>query len=385
MIPDFYRAFEDRFRGSRQQIKARLQVYRPWLDTLANQIPQRAALDIGCGRGEWLEVLTEAGFDATGVDTDAGMLAACHAHGLRGELQDGLAALAQVKDNSLALVSAFHVVEHLPFDQVLELLKQAHRVLAPGGLVVLETPNSENLGVGTFNFYLDPTHERPIPYLLLQFAATFSGFEHAHILRVNHDQALEQATELSLHDVLCRASPDYGVVAIKTRSDGQSAQAAFAACLADNPGLSLEALAGRFDNQYSGGLRALDAQVYALKAQFDNFQQVETKLLNEFSQDTHSDAAITLERFIKSRQALSDRVDTVERQQQADSERLTEQCQTLTQTVASLQANVAHYQVELNDMAQQLRDVYGSTSWRVTQPLRWAVGVIKRLTGRHDR
>lgn len=383
MTQDFYRAFEDRFRGSREDIKARLSVYTPWLETLAAQVPQRQALDIGCGRGEWLEVLAKSGFEATGVDIDAGMLAACHAHGLDVNQTDGLAALHNAGDNSLAIVSAFHVVEHLPFDQVLELIEQAHRTLVPGGLLILETPNSENLGVGTFNFYLDPTHKRPIPHLLLQFAAVHGGFEDAHILRVNHDSSLVQVSELSLLDVLCRASPDYGIVAMKGQPNGMPSLEVFADCLTDSQGLSLEMLGTRFDHQYSGALRHLDAELYALKAQFENFQQVEAKLLNEFSQEANAESAVTLERFIKSRQMLADRVDKLERQQQADTETLTERCQALTQAIEGLQASLTQRQAELLGMAQQLRDVHDSTSWRITRPLRWAVGLMKRLLSRH--
>jgi len=208
MTQDFYRAFEDRFRGSREEILSRLSVYLPWIHALKANVASNRALDIGCGRGEWLELLVQAGVQASGVDLDAGMLADCHAKSLTVEQRDGIEALAQAADNSLALVSAFHVVEHLPFDQVRELIAHAHRALVPGGLLLMETPNSENIGVGTWNFYLDPTHQRPVPHLLLEFATQYAGFESTHVLRLNHDPQIAHGGEIGLLDVLCRASPD---------------------------------------------------------------------------------------------------------------------------------------------------------------------------------
>ena len=103
----FYRAFEDRYRGSRDLIKQRLYTYRPFLEALRAHYPGAAALDLGCGRGEWLEVLGEQGFAGRGVDLDAGMLAACVERGLDVSEQDALAALAALPDDSVAVVSAF--------------------------------------------------------------------------------------------------------------------------------------------------------------------------------------------------------------------------------------------------------------------------------------
>ena len=106
----FYRAFEDRFRGSRSLISARLVVYQPFLRPLAVAFQTPKALDLGCGRGEWLEVLAGAGFDAWGVDLNEGMLAACQERGLTGQLGDALSTLKELPSESLALVSAFHLV-----------------------------------------------------------------------------------------------------------------------------------------------------------------------------------------------------------------------------------------------------------------------------------
>ena len=92
MTTQFYRAFEDRYRGSREVIKSRLRTYQPFLGALLARYPGAPALDLGCGRGEWLELLTEQGFRARGVDLDAGMLAACLERGLDASHADALAA-----------------------------------------------------------------------------------------------------------------------------------------------------------------------------------------------------------------------------------------------------------------------------------------------------
>ena len=243
----FYRAFEDRFRGSRSLILARLGVYQPFLRPLADAFQPPKALDLGCGRGEWLEVLVNAGFDAAGVDLDEGMLAACQERGLKGQLGDALSTLKALPSESLALVSAFHLVEHVPFEVVQGLVQEALRVLMPGGLLVLETPNSENLTVGTSGFYLDPSHMRPLPAALLAFVAEHTGFYRSKILYLQEPANLHGDSRVGLLDVLSGVSPDYALVAQK--SAPLALMTKFDAPFNAAYGLSLDALAQRYDAQ----------------------------------------------------------------------------------------------------------------------------------------
>lgn len=211
----FYRAFEDRHRGSRELIKSRLNVYKQFIEPLLAIEKTPCAIDLGCGRGEWLEVLGEMGVTAIGVDLDKGMLAACTEKGLNVVRGEAIEYLSSLGDESQLVVSAFHVVEHIPFEDLQRLTKEAHRVLKPGGLLIMETPNPENIFVATCNFYLDPTHIKPIPPDLLVFIADYCGFSRVSIVRLQESPQVLQSQALTLNDVLSGASPDYAVVAQK--------------------------------------------------------------------------------------------------------------------------------------------------------------------------
>jgi len=216
MSDGFYRAFEDKHRGTLAQIKNAQRVYLPLIQPLTQLYPQAHAIDLGCGRGEWLELLTESGFDAQGIDLDDGMLAECRARGLKVRTLDAITALKELPDESQAIVSGFHLAEHIPFEALQTLVQEALRVLKPAGLLILETPNPENITVGTANFYLDPTHNRPLPPLLLSFLPEYYGFGRVKVLRLQEPVSLTQARRFTIHDVLGGVSPDYAIVAQKT-------------------------------------------------------------------------------------------------------------------------------------------------------------------------
>ena len=213
----FYLAFEDKHRGSRELIKTRLQQYLPFVEPLAKLRPLGLALGLGlgCGRGEWLEVASEVGLSARGVDLDSGMLAVCTERGLLVEQKDAKQTLQEQPDASVCVISAFHVVEHIAFDVLQTLVREALRVLVPGGYLILETSNPENLVVGTANFYLDSTHIRPIPPLLLGFLSEYYGFSRQKILRLQEATDLSKSENVHLREVLSGVSPDYAIIAQK--------------------------------------------------------------------------------------------------------------------------------------------------------------------------
>jgi SAM-dependent methyltransferase len=250
----FYRSFEEKFRGSREQIKSRLRFYLPFLEPFKQTQPCPKAVDLGCGRGEWLELLAENGFSAQGIDLDDGMLAACRERGLSFEKADAIDCLKRLPDASLAIVSGFHIAEHLPFADLRTLVQESARVLKPGGLLILETPNPENLRVAGTNFYLDPTHERPLPPDLLKFLAEYYGFARIKIVRLQEPAELRAKASITLMDVLSGPSPDYAVIAQK------AATATFLAAgdeaFGTDYGLEIESLAARYDQQLAQDRRA---------------------------------------------------------------------------------------------------------------------------------
>ena len=152
---------------------------------------------------------------------------------------------------SQCVVSGFHIAEHVPFAILQEMVAEALRALKPAGLLILETPNAENLVVGASSFYLDPTHRRPLPPLLLSFLTEYAGFSRTKILRLQESPELAaHRARVTLLQVLAGVSPDYAVVAQKTAS--AEALAHFSAPFAQEYGLTLEALAA----QYESDLRA---------------------------------------------------------------------------------------------------------------------------------
>ncbi|WP_413700398.1 class I SAM-dependent methyltransferase [Psychromonas sp. KJ10-10] len=212
---DFYRAFEDKYRGSKELIKNRIKIYLPFILKFKELYPDSFALDIGCGRGEWLELLKENGISAQGVDLDKGMLEACYELGLNVLQDNGVEFLKKQKDNSITIISAFHVVEHISFEDLQVLVKESLRVLKPGGILILETPNPENIKVSTEYFYLDPTHTKPIPSNLLSFLPEFNGYIRTKVLGLQESKEPANQNVSSLMQVLEGVSPDYAVIAQK--------------------------------------------------------------------------------------------------------------------------------------------------------------------------
>jgi len=167
-----YPAFEDIFRGPSRAVGELLSEYLPDVLALDRQGP---VVDLGSGRGEWLEILAEAGVDAYGVDMSQDFVDKCQERGLKVVLGDACDHLAGLVERSVSAVTAFHLIEHVGIDRLIQLIDLAVRALEPGGLLIFETPNPDNLVVGSSSFYLDPSHRRPIPPALLAFLLEARG------------------------------------------------------------------------------------------------------------------------------------------------------------------------------------------------------------------
>lgn len=243
---NFYHDFEASFRGTREEISARLRdAYAPFLACAAEAFPDPKALDVGCGRGEWIELAQSFGIAAKGVDLDDGMLADCFALGLDVAKADAIEYLQMSPADSLAVVSGFHIAEHLPFEALRALIREALRALRPGGLLILETPNAENISVGTLWFHMDPTHNRPLPPGFLSFLGRNAGFARVDVLRLQEDAYLETGDDAKLIDVFRGVSPDYAIVAQK--AGPKELMEFFDPAFGRAGGLTLETLSERFE------------------------------------------------------------------------------------------------------------------------------------------
>ena len=269
---DFYRAFEDYYRGSRALIKSRLAVYLPFIQPLKKFYVNCPSIDLGCGRGEWLELMQENEIDVQGVDLDQGMLEVARTRGLNVHHGDIIQYIKSLASDSQMLVSGFHLVEHLQFDTLQILIQESYRVLKSGGLLIFETPNAENITVGTEKFYLDPTHYKPIPSQLLSFIVGYSGFKIIKVLRLQEPAGLTDEGALTLLSVLNGVSPDYAVVAQK--GGASDVELATMSAFDADYGLSLEYLANNYDKQ----IKIKIQQAYAKAQQAEiKAQQAEIK------------------------------------------------------------------------------------------------------------
>jgi len=225
-LDDLYAAFEDKFRGSRELVRERMSFYLSIVTNVMAAVPGTPVIDLGSGRGEWLQLLAEAGVKARGVDTNRVFLDVSRALGLDVVESDAVEALHKMAEHSVGVVTAMHLAEHLAFEQLVELIDEAHRVLRDGGLLILETPNPENLQVASHWFYLDPTHRNPLPPEALRWLVEARGFRNVTIERLTAARVFAAPELLSdesvgakdLNQVLAnyRAAPDYAVFAWKT-------------------------------------------------------------------------------------------------------------------------------------------------------------------------
>lgn len=181
-LDDFYVSFEDTFRGSEQVILERLQVYVPYFKALKINSLKTPVLDIGCGRGEFLELMKINKLDAIGLDLNETMVKLSVKRGFKATQANAINYMAAQKSKSFSAITGFHIVEHIHFSELLQLIKESYRALEDDGFVLFETPNPENLSVGAFSFYLDPSHLRPIPPDFLKFCLTYVGFRDVNIL-----------------------------------------------------------------------------------------------------------------------------------------------------------------------------------------------------------
>ena len=215
--------FEEAFRGTRDDLLGR---YRDLATRLRDCGP---VLDIGCGRGEFLELLGAEGIDARGVELDATLAEECRTRGFDVEHGDGLDVLRMLEDDSLGGLSLIQVVEHLTPQETVELVLLAADKLRPGGRMILETVNPQSLYVYAHALYLDPEHSRPVHPAYLTFVVREAGFSGVEIDWRSDPVATEVLDEVEADDAVGKtinenvrrlntllfAPQDYALIAVR--------------------------------------------------------------------------------------------------------------------------------------------------------------------------
>ena len=216
MDSDFYTEFENNFRGSREQIINVLSNYDGLIDYILNIDNNPSLLDIGSGRGEWIQKCKAKGFNSIGLELDPKMVDDCKKLNLNIKQGDALSLLDDFAEDSFSIVSAFHVIEHMNHENINELLIQSKRILKPDGLLILETPSIDNIMVSSKSFYIDPTHINPIHPDLLAFMSKRNGFEKLKYYFINGGP-LQNSEADSLTRIFNGVAQDLVLIASKSK------------------------------------------------------------------------------------------------------------------------------------------------------------------------
>ena len=209
-----YFQFENKFRGPKKNVLSRLEQYSQLVELISVKSRLLTSLDIGCGRGEWLGFCESKGFKSFGIENNLIMVKESRKAGFEVEDGDALHLLRKMPNDSFSLVSAFHLIEHLTFDYLKELLAECLRVMASGGVLLLETPSIDNISVSTKLFYTDPTHINPInPDALIYFLNNI-GFDAAKYFYINGGP-LQDSNPAHLTRLLNGIAQDICIIATK--------------------------------------------------------------------------------------------------------------------------------------------------------------------------
>jgi O-antigen chain-terminating methyltransferase len=217
-----YAGFENRFRGSEEDVRKQQAEYAALFDKNGK------VLDLGCGRGEFLDLLRDRGVEGEGVDLNGAMIDACIDKGLDCRKGDILERLSEAPDGSLGGVFSSQVVEHLPPGYLRKLIETAYTKLVPGGRIVLETVNPASVFALVQIYFLDLSHEKPLHPLALKFLLEGAGFADVEVRystplgeeRLRELPGADERTAALNHDIdklnaLLYAPPNYAAIGKK--------------------------------------------------------------------------------------------------------------------------------------------------------------------------
>ena len=215
MESNYYLKFENKFRGSREKIIENLLIYEPLINLTIKENTNNKFIDVGCGRGEWLEKWQTSFNDCMGIECDKSMVDFCQKLKLNVIDSDALCALKNISKNSISVISIFHLIEHLDTNYLHNLLSECYRILLPNGLLIIETPSIDNIIVSTKSFYIDNTHINHINPDGLSFSMENVGFSKVKYFYI-HPGPLEKSSPIKITRILNGVSQDVCFVATKS-------------------------------------------------------------------------------------------------------------------------------------------------------------------------
>lgn len=217
-LDEFYLGFENKFRGSEQEIEERLIFYAEYCKREDMDYSTYPIVDIGCGRGELLKLLKRYSLNALGVDLNGAMVRRATEQGLVAVQADAVGYFTKNQQETIGAVIGIHIIEHIPFEELYSLVSQVYKSLKKDGFAIFETPNPENISVASYGFYMDPSHLNPIPPPLAQYMLEHIGFKKVEILYLHEADSIRKHYDDRLLEELSNrmhGPRDYAVVGYK--------------------------------------------------------------------------------------------------------------------------------------------------------------------------
>ncbi len=220
MTSNFYLDFENQFRGDTESILSQFSKYDFLIELIIKDIEKPRLIDIGSGRGEWIQKWSSKIEDCFGIENDQGMISLCRAKGLNIIDGNALDILPTISTNSVSILTMFHMIEHINYKQSLKILSECYRVLSEDGVFIIETPSIDNIVVSTNNFYLDQTHISHINPEAIKFSMKNIGFEKVSDFYINGGP-MKNENHSKITRILNGVAQDLLIVATKSVSKSQ--------------------------------------------------------------------------------------------------------------------------------------------------------------------
>ena len=217
MDSDYYLDFENKFRGDREKILNLFSSYEPLIEIAIEGKVSPILIDIGCGRGEWLQKCENKFYKSIGIESDEDMVRICKDYGLSVIEGDAIHQLSKFDNDSISVITIFHMIEHLEYTKLQKLINECQRILSDDGILVMETPSIDNLIVSTKTFYIDHTHVNPIHPDAMAFYLENAGFSNVKYFFINGGP-LQDAYPLKITRILNGVAQDLCIIATKTEA-----------------------------------------------------------------------------------------------------------------------------------------------------------------------